>query len=351
MILQAKQPQSGTPKEAVGTPSFKDIGDSVDNRGLALTAGVIVMFAVAVAIGLAARWAFGKIRVSEEEAKLAMEEKRKRESELSLEREKRLKSLDDLEHARYAELQAITNLELQRELRLAQSGQYNQEPPCMARPQCIVGSGAIEEPFHSSKINNMSPSISKPYGLNNHTFFCKMQHHINNTIPTLEIDEPLRQAIFRDFLLFKFSVLAKNIEKFIDDGNIDRIPSEVFFNKIHKIFDDSIVQSNQRALDKGIPAIVTNKFQEWHKAVVEQFRMFLADVCKSTWYTNNTQKTVAILDYLNVVSHFTLINAQKTLVGLNGELDEIEYQGRKSKRKKLKESESHEGGLTDAKSV
>jgi hypothetical protein len=340
LILQEAKKKEKETQEIVGAPTFRQVGESVDNRGLALTAGVIVMFAVAVAVALAARWGLGKIRVSEKEAELAIQEKIKRDSELNQEREKRLKDLDKLESSRHAELTALTNLELQRELRLAQASQYNSELLTIQRPQYIMGES--EDSFHSSKINNVSPiHIAKPYGLNNHTFFYKMQHHINNTIPTLEIEEPLRQAIFRDFLLFKFSVLAKNLEKFIEDGNIDRIPSELFFTKMHKVFDDSITQSNQRSIDKGIPQVVLNKFQEWHKPIVEQFRMFLADVCRSTWYSNNTQKTVAVMDYLNVVLHFTLINAQKTIQSLNGELDGVEYRGRKSKKKKKPSSGDH----------
>lgn len=192
-------------------------------------------------------------------------------------------------------------------------------------------SGLLVYRYYSHKIDTWK--VKHPYGLKNHMYFHKMGYMIKITIPTLPIDEPLRREIFRDFLDIKFRVFKKVFEEFINNGDIESLPQPDFQCKLQNAIVLGIQTYEQEARDRNIPEIVITKFNEWHKDTIASTETFIGNVTNSPWYSTNSQRLVAVLDFLVIAFHNTLLDAYTTLINLNGDLDVITYKGLTSTRK------------------
>lgn len=160
-----------------------------------------------------------------------------------------------------------------------------------------------------------------------HRFFTAMDFYLSTRIPILPIKEPGRAKIFRDFLSSKFEVMRDNMEALIRKNDLVQMPQMEFEALIMEYLNEAITDYEKAARGAGIPDIVLEKFALWHRSSIEQTSNFLLRVSQSPWYGSNTQKVVAILDYLTTVMHATLLDAQYTLSRLNGELDGLTYKG------------------------
>jgi hypothetical protein len=83
----------------------------------------------------------------------------------------------------------------------------------------------------------------------------------------------------------------------------------------------------QKALQDEIPQIVIDRFNEWHSERIKQTFEVINDVCYDDIYSTNTMKTKIIFDYILVIVNWTIADAKKTLINLNGELNKITYKG------------------------
>jgi hypothetical protein len=168
-----------------------------------------------------------------------------------------------------------------------------------------------------------------------HSFFRSVQKMINYEIQHIEIKERLRRAIFRDFLLIIFTVYHDKIRSFVISGNMDQMSSELFHNKLHSLVTEIINEYERLAIREKIPDIVISKYNKWHQDKTEIIYRFVDDVCEADdWYVSNSVKFYSFLNQMTSILDLTLIDARKTLVHLNGELDKIEYKNITSEKVK-----------------
>ena len=173
--------------------------------------------------------------------------------------------------------------------------------------------------------------------LMNHSFFRTVKQMINYEIQHIDIKERLRRAIFRDFLLIKFTVIHDRIKNFITAGNMDSMSSELFHNKLHSLITEIIQDYEALAIKETIPDIVIAKFNGWHRDKAAIVYKFVDDICEADdWYVSNTVKFYSFLNQMTSILDLTLIDARKTLVHLNGELDAVVYKEITSEHKHLK---------------
>ena len=181
--------------------------------------------------------------------------------------------------------------------------------------------------------------------LSNHSFFRSIQKMINYEIQHLDIKERLRRAIFRDFLLIKFTVIQDKIRDFVAAGDMDKMSPELFHNKLHSLVTEIIQEYEAIAARQGIPDIVITKFNTWHKDKSEVVYGFVNDICEADdWYVSNSVKFYSFLNQMVSILDLTLIDARKTLVRLNGELDKVTYKGLVSEKLQHPEFYSTESG-------
>ncbi len=162
----------------------------------------------------------------------------------------------------------------------------------------------------------------------NHTFFRSIKKMTSYEIQHLDIKERLRRAIFRDFLLIKFTVIHNRIRAFIMAGDMNQMDTNTFHDKLSLLVTDIITEYEATALDEEIPEIVISKFNKWHSGKAETVFNFVNDICEADdWYVLNTVKFYSFLNQMVSILDLTLIDARKTLINLNGELDKVVYKG------------------------
>ena len=163
--------------------------------------------------------------------------------------------------------------------------------------------------------------------LTSHPFFSATRYAIKYRIPKLDISEPCRQLIFRDLLEIRFSVFLDYITTFLLTGSLNEIQADRFHESVLAAVSDSIVDSETKMKETGIPLIVITKFSSWQQSTNELIVELIDNTSSSRFYPDNNARMIAILDWLQASFQITLLDAEKTLGGLNGELDGTLYKG------------------------
>ena len=173
--------------------------------------------------------------------------------------------------------------------------------------------------FHKTKIK---------YNLSNHVMFINLRKYINYDIKHFTLGEKLREAIFRDFLLIKFTIVEDEFKKIIEDDNLELMSNEVFSKKMQDCIANIVRMYEIKAKESGIPDIAINRFNEWYDDKVQAIYAFIISVCEDTdIYNNNNIKTKVIFDFMNHINNFTILGIRKVLLGFNGELSKLTYKG------------------------
>jgi hypothetical protein len=183
----------------------------------------------------------------------------------------------------------------------------------------------------------------------NHPFFRSIKKYLEYDIERLDIKEPLRSRVFRDFLKYKFEIVHECIRAFILAGDMNEMSSETFHDKLHSLVTEIMQKYEAKAIIEKIPPIVIEKFNKWNSGQTDGIYKFVDNICEADdWYVLNTVKFYSFLNQYVSMLDLTLINARKTLVMLNGELDAIEYKGIKSTMAHHKRAKSDSSGFQPA---
>jgi len=166
------------------------------------------------------------------------------------------------------------------------------------------------------------------YDLSNHIMFINLRKYINYDIKHFTLGEKLREAIFRDFLLIKFTIVEDEFKKIIEDNNLELMSNEVYSKRMQDCIANIVRMYEIRAKENGIPDIAINRFNEWYDDKVQAIYAFIISVCEDTdIYNNNNIKTKVIFDFMNHINNFTILGIRKVLLGFNGELSKLTYKG------------------------
>jgi len=80
--------------------------------------------------------------------------------------------------------------------------------------------------------------------------------------------------------------------------------------------------SNGKVL-KSIPEIFLTEFNKWHDSKVEIVAKKIRDTLYSEFYGSWQLKLIVILDHIDVAFYLTIIDAQKTILELNGTMEKL----------------------------
>ena len=106
------------------------------------------------------------------------------------------------------------------------------------------------------------------------------------------------------------------LEYFKNKSNID------FYNFIIK-------ESNEKMLSLGVPEVVVRKFNEWNSGRNEYILSAISDIDSSNVFSTVVEKQYTVLSTYVNSSNFILMDAEKTLKSLNGDLTGTTYKGKK----------------------
>lgn len=151
--------------------------------------------------------------------------------------------------------------------------------------------------------------------LKKHQFFSLMRYWLNVEIDLLPITNPIKKRVVIKFLKIMFLTFEKNLINYIT--NMEKFDSKV----LEKLYLDSIVEYEEAAIHKFIPLVFVCKFREWHSTHVEIAFEAIRSIGESTFYDSSYEKAAATLDILLFVFRLTIVDAEKTINDLNGELE------------------------------
>jgi hypothetical protein len=160
-----------------------------------------------------------------------------------------------------------------------------------------------------------------------HHMFNSLKTYLSYEIQNLYIAERLRSAIFKDFLIFNLTSIRHAFERFLKKGDLEKLTPGAYHTRMLECVNEIVRRYEAKALEENIPPIVIEKFNHWHSDRVKQMYEVINDVCGDDVYPNNTIKTKIIFDYIVVIVNWTIADAKKTLISLNGELNKVTYKG------------------------
>lgn len=161
-----------------------------------------------------------------------------------------------------------------------------------------------------------------------HPFFSAANHAIRSRVRGLDIAEPFRAKVFKDFLVIKFSAWLTETEALVERVLTSAAMSQEEFHALMVAYVDRLVETYEfQARAQGIPDQVVERFSVWYRPSVETVYAFLQRVSDSRWYSSPEDRLYAVLSFMTSMIDHTLVDAEAMLVGLNGELDGIRYAG------------------------
>lgn len=157
-----------------------------------------------------------------------------------------------------------------------------------------------------------------------HPIFNKIQGIIDTKLPITNIGGPVRTEIFRDVLKVFYEIAEYEIESLLQKN----ITSENFLSSNYNMVNAIIKDSSIKMRNIGVPEVVVTKFNQWNSDRHEYVLNTISDIDSSDVFSTTIEKQYAALNLYMDTCYFTLMDAEKTLKSLNGDLTGAVYKGR-----------------------
>lgn len=150
--------------------------------------------------------------------------------------------------------------------------------------------------------------------LEKHHFFTSISYWINIEINNLPIENLSKKKVICLFLKTKYNIFSKNIKRFINSTNNN-------CEEIENILIKSFKECEDIARSEGIPDIFIDKFRVWDYEHTKILIDSIESIINSKFYSTFEEKIAAILDIMIFSFRLTLVDAEKTINELNGDLE------------------------------
>ena len=157
-----------------------------------------------------------------------------------------------------------------------------------------------------------------------HPIFNKIQGIIDTKLPITNIGGPVRTEIFRDVLKVFYEIAEYEIESLLQKN----ITTENFLSSNYNMANAIIKDSSIKMRNIGVPEVVITKFNQWNSGRHEYVLNTISDIDSSDVFSTIVEKQYAALNLYMDTCYFTLMDAEKTLKSLNGDLTGAVYKGK-----------------------
>lgn len=160
------------------------------------------------------------------------------------------------------------------------------------------------------------------------SFFNKMKILIFYKVPRLTIWCPLRDRIFKSVLVTCFRTWEERVKDKVIESDIDKLDSKEYLdfwkNFVYKTTDSW----EEKAIANRVPVVAIEKYRKVHKKTIAMIIEVVEMICTSEKiYRTNTEKTIAILDFVAILLDMALLDAETTIMLINGELSKENFEG------------------------
>ena len=125
----------------------------------------------------------------------------------------------------------------------------------------------------------------------------------------------------RKLLIHKYNCAKENSLNIIKHRNVDKLSGNALLIHIIDIITNTIKEYEEKSLNDGVPQLFIDKFNKWHTKTVDMVLNCVNNICESNYYHSNYEKIYAIFNIFISAFEVTLVDAEKTLKTINGELD------------------------------
>lgn len=165
--------------------------------------------------------------------------------------------------------------------------------------------------------------------LSYHPFFANAQYRLNIEIPNLEIlpNKPVKEQMFRDILKFYIQAMYVGCQD-ITTFDMELWSSDKWCAEMTQKFNEIMDDFNTNCENHGVPEVVLFKFAKWQQSTLQFFYGNIMSVGNSTVFNSNIDRTNTLFFILNLLLVTTIVDAEKTLKELNGEVSGKIYNGK-----------------------
>jgi len=158
----------------------------------------------------------------------------------------------------------------------------------------------------------------------NHPFFNKVMGIVQIKLPITKMGGPVRTEIFRDVLTIFYRTAIQEVDSLLTQ----EVTIDNFLAVNYTTANNIIKKASQKMLEEQIPPIVIEKFNYWNYGRHEYLLNTISDIDSSMVFSSVLEKECAVLNAITDAAFFTLMDAEKTLVNLNGDLSGTNYKGK-----------------------
>lgn len=182
--------------------------------------------------------------------------------------------------------------------------------------------------YQQMEHNMLEQSVADP---KKHAFFQKIDYILRYKLPEIKLNYKGqycegRTAMFSDMLKTKFELWRDMITKIcgMDYESMTSTDIRLLFTQ-ETI--DLVNQYETLWQQNGVPKVVVSKFHEWHDNHAEMFLGTIDSITSGACFGSPREIINAILEMNMLMVLLTLLDAEKTLGDLNGELSGLTYKG------------------------
>lgn len=164
-----------------------------------------------------------------------------------------------------------------------------------------------------------------------HAFFQKVDYILRYKLTEIRLNyqntyNEGRTTMFREMLKTKFEVWRDNVLKvcMMDYEHMSNADIKQAFTQATL---DLVNQYETKWQQDGIPKIVIDKFHQWHDNHAEMFMETIDSITSGSCFGSAREIVNAILEMNMLMILLTLLDAERTLGDLNGELTGLTYKG------------------------
>ena len=173
------------------------------------------------------------------------------------------------------------------------------------------------------KNRNNNLKITKK-AIKNHYIFSQIEFWKNEMIPNTRFGDEGRNAIIHDFLEIILTNTVIILKDFINN-KLTNNSQEEFHSSVIKMIFQIKNESESISIANGIPEKFIEKFNTWNTRTNIFTKGCIDNICRSKYYPANKDRLYAILNILMSAYESTILDGEKTLCSLNGELDGVVY--------------------------
>jgi len=165
--------------------------------------------------------------------------------------------------------------------------------------------------------------------LTEHRLFSVSSYWLNLGIDQMPFPSryPVRTQMYRDMLKILVRTLSGELEAHLKDLSAKSSNAE-WQRHATLVLSMAVTEYEQRFKEQGIPGIVIERFRDWNRASLSYITHTIATLQDSEIADSNAKKTSFLLSAVLAAMKTAFIDAERTLIGLNGQLTGKVYRGK-----------------------